>query len=164
MELLTGVSFIVMAIIFQEIYLLVMGVVFVALLVLLGKIVDIFLVNPRDINIEIPMSVRQMDWGEPTTVEVIGDGLALKTPSWEGSFKWEAFKVFIETNNLLLIYPLQSLYPVSKRAYFIVPKCAFSGEEELSDFKKLLHNKIGKSRYNYFKKMQAQFLNLKSKI
>ncbi|WP_445251506.1 MULTISPECIES: YcxB family protein [unclassified Microcoleus] len=182
-ELLIGVYFFVMAIILKEIYLLVGGVVFVALLVLLGKILDIFLLKPRDTNIDmpisfrqmssgepttididLPMSFRQMSWGEPTTVEVIGERLALKTPTWEGNFKWEAFKVFIETQNLLLIYPLPSLYPVSRIAYFIVPKRAFSGEEELSDFKKLLHNKIGKSRYNYFKKMQAQFLNLKSKI
>ncbi|MEG4074857.1 YcxB family protein [Microcoleus sp. Pol14D5] len=163
-ELLIGVSFIVIAIIFKEIYLLVVGVFFVALLVLLGKIVDIFFVNPRDINIEMPRGFMEMNWGEPTTVEVIGERLTFKTPSWEGNFKGEAFKVFIETNNLLLIYPFPSLYPVSRQAYFIVPKRAFSGEEELSDFKKMLHNKIGKSGYNYFKKMQAQFLNLKSKI
>ncbi|MEG4198723.1 YcxB family protein [Microcoleus sp. Pol12A5] len=163
-ELLIGVSFIVISIIFKEIYLLVVGVVFVALLVLLAKIVDIFLVNPRDINIEMPRGLMEMNWGEPTTVEVIGERLALKTPSWEGNFKWEAFKVFIETQNLLLIYPVPSLYPMSRKSYFIVPKRAFSGEEQLSDFRELLHNNIGKSGYNYFKKMQAQFLNLKSKI
>jgi hypothetical protein len=58
---------------------------------------------------------------------------------------------------------MPSLYPVSDYN-FIIPKGAFSGEEQLSDFKKLLHNNIEKSRYNYFQKMQAQFLNLKSKI
>ncbi|MEG4588154.1 YcxB family protein [Microcoleus sp. MOSTC5] len=163
-ELLIGVYFLVIAIILKQIYLLMVGVVFVALLVLLSKILDIFLVKPGGIKIKMPMSVMQMNWGEPTTVEVIGDRLALKTPSWEANFKWEAFKVFIETRNLLLIYPVPSLYPVSKISHFILPKRAFSGEEELSDFKKLLHNNIGKSRYNYFKKMQAQLLNLKSKI
>ena len=59
---------------------------------------------------------------------------------------------------------MPSLYPVSDSKFIIVPKRAFSGEEQLSDFKKLLHNNMGKSRYNYFKKMQAQLLNLKSKI
>lgn len=163
-ELLIGVCLFLMGIILKEIYLLVGGVFFVCLLVLLGKILDRFFVNRLNINIEMPASVMQMNLGEPTTVEVIGSRLEIKTPSWEGNFKWEAFKVFIETRNLLLVYPVPSLYPVSRSSYFIVPKRAFSGEEELSDFKKLLHNKIGKSRYNYFKKMQAQFLNLKSKI
>jgi len=59
---------------------------------------------------------------------------------------------------------MPSLSPVSDSKFIIVPKRAFSGEEQLSDFKKLLHNNIEKSRYNYFKKMQAQFLNLKSQI
>ena len=57
---------------------------------------------------------------------------------------------------------MPSLYPVSD-SNFIIPKRAFSGEEQWSDFR-VLHNNIGKSRYNYFKKMQAQFLNLKSQI
>ncbi|MBD0308850.1 MAG: YcxB family protein [Microcoleus sp. T1-bin1] len=81
----------------------------------------------------------------------------------QGTFKWENFEFFTETINLLVIYPVPSLYPVPEST-FIIPKRAFSGEEQLSDFKKLLHNNIGKSGYNYFKKMQAEFLNLKSKI
>nr|WP_246276742.1 YcxB family protein [Microcoleus asticus] len=163
-ELLIGVCFCLMGIILKEINLLVLGVFWIPMLVLLCILFSKFFLKPGGIKIKMPMSVMQMNWGEPTTVEVIGDRLALKTPSWEGNFKWEAFKVFIETRNLLLIYPVPSLYPVSKISHFIVPKRAFSGEEELSDFKKLLHNNIGKSHYNYFKKMQAQFLNLKSKI
>ncbi|WP_445246663.1 YcxB family protein [Microcoleus sp. OTE_8_concoct_300] len=59
---------------------------------------------------------------------------------------------------------MPSLYPVSDSKFIIVPKRAFSGEEELSDFQKLLHNNIGKSRYNYLNKTPTQFFNLKSKI
>ena len=59
---------------------------------------------------------------------------------------------------------MPSLYPVSDSKFIIVPKGAFSGEEELSDFKKLLHHNIGKRSYNYLKKMPTQFFNLKSKI
>jgi hypothetical protein len=59
---------------------------------------------------------------------------------------------------------MPSLSPVSDSKFIIVPKRAFSGEEQLSDFKKLLHNNIEKSRYNYFQKTQTQFFNLKSKI
>jgi hypothetical protein len=47
---------------------------------------------------------------------------------------------------------------------FIIPKRAFSGEEQLWDFREVLHHNIGKRRYNYLNKMQAQLFNLKSKI
>ncbi|MGB7708992.1 MAG: YcxB family protein [Microcoleus sp.] len=104
------------------------------------------------VEIEMPIA-NSTNCGEPMTVEVIGEGLVLNTPSWQGIFTWEAFRFFIETRNLLVIYPIPSLYPVSDSNFIIVPKRAFSGEEQLWDFRELLHN-IGKSRYNYLKKMQ----------
>ena len=97
------------------------------------------------------------------TVEVIGEGLVLNTPTWEGTFKWANFDFFTETISLLVIYPVPSLYPVPKST-FIIPKRAFSGEEQFWDFRELLHHNIGKRRYNYLNKMQTQLLNLKSKI
>ncbi|MEG4009538.1 YcxB family protein [Microcoleus sp. Pol11C1] len=153
-ELLIGVCFCLMAIILKEINLLVLGILGISMLVLLCILFSKFIVKPGGIKIKMPMSVMQMNWGEPTSVEVIGNRLAIKTPNWEGKFKWEAFKIFIETRNLLLIYPVPSLYPVSKSSHFILPKRAFSGEEELSVFKKLLHNNIGKSSYNILNKRQ----------
>ena len=105
------------------------------------------------VEIEMPIA-NSTNYGEPMTVEVIGEGLALNTPSWQGTFKWEAFRFFIETRNLLVIYPVSSVYPVSSSKFIIVPKRAFSGEEQLWDFRELLHKNIGKSRYTYLKKMQ----------
>ncbi|MEG4091701.1 YcxB family protein [Microcoleus sp. Pol12B4] len=144
-ELLIGVCFCLTAIILKEINLLVLGVFWVPMLVLLCILFSKIFVKPGGIKIKMPMSVMQMNWGEPTSVQVIGNRLALKTPSWEGKFKWEALKVFIETRNLLLIYPVPSLYPVSKSSHFIVPKRAFSGEEELSAFKKFCTTISGKA-------------------
>ena len=86
------------------------------------------------VEIEMPIA-NSTNYGEPMTVEVIGEGLVLNTPSWQGIFTWEAFRFFIETRNLLVIYPIPSLYPVSDSNFIIVPKRAFSGEEQLWDFR-----------------------------
>jgi len=59
---------------------------------------------------------------------------------------------------------MPSLYPISDLKFIIVPKRAFSGEEQLGDFREVLHHNIGKRRYNYLNKTQTQFFNLKSKI
>jgi hypothetical protein len=85
------------------------------------------------------------------------------TPAWQGTFKWENLELFTETINLLVIYPVPSLYPAPEST-FIIPKRAFSGEEQLWDFREGLHHNIGKRRYNYLNKTQMQFFNLKSKI
>jgi hypothetical protein len=56
-----------------------------------------------------------------------------------------------------------SLYPVPEST-FIIPKRAFSDEEQWSNFREVLRHNIGKRRYNYLKKTPTQFFNLKSKI
>lgn len=145
--LLIGLFFLLMGIISKENGLLVVGIVLVFMPVLCKTFVK------TGVEIEMPIA-NSMNCGEPMTVEVIGEGLVLNTPSWQGIFTWEAFRLFIETRNLLVIYPMPSLYPVSDSKFIIVPKRAFSGEEQLWDFRELLHNNIGKSRYNYLKKMQ----------
>jgi len=107
---------------------------------------------------EIPNIANLTNWGEHTTVEVIGEGLVLNTPSWQGIFKWENFEFFTETRNLLVIYPVLSLYPVPE-SNFIIPKRSFSDEEQWSNFRELLCRNIGKRRYNILQKMQKQFFN-----
>ena len=107
---------------------------------------------------EKPKILNPTNWGEPTTVEVREEGLVLNTPSWQGTFKWDNFEFFTETRNLLVIYPVLSLYPVPE-ANFIIPKRAFSDEEQWSDFRELLCRNIGKRRYNLLQKMQKQFFN-----
>ena len=60
----------------------------------------------------MPSIANLANCGQPMTVEVIGEGLVLNTPAWQGTFKWANFEFFTETINLLVIYPVPSLYPV----------------------------------------------------
>lgn len=172
--LLIGAFFVLMGIISQDKGFLVVGVVLVSMPIFCKLFVkkgreEIYEMSDftSDISLErdreIPKIANLTNWGEPTTVEVIGEGLVLNTPSWQGTFKWGNFEFFTETRNLLVIYPVLCLYPVPE-SNFIIPKRAFNSEEQWSDFRELLHHNIGKRRYNYLNKFQAQFLNLKSKI
>jgi len=166
---LIGIFFVLMGILSQENGFLVVGVVLVSpsifgkLLVKKGveEIYEMYDVK-SDISLdrdrEIPNIANLTNWGEHTTVEVIGEGLVLNTPSWQGIFKWENFEFFTETRNLLVIYPVLSLYPVPE-SNFIIPKRSFSDEEQWSNFRELLCRNIGKRRYNLLQKMQKQFFN-----
>ena len=172
--LLIGLFFFLMGMLSQENGFLVVGVILLSMPIFckffvqtgVEEIYEIYDVE-SDIGVdrqpEMPSIANSANWGQPMTVEVIGEGLVLNTPVWQGTFKWENFEFFTETINLLVIYPVPSLYRVPEST-FIIPKRAFSGEEQLWDFRELLHHNIGKRRYNYLNKTQTQFFNLKSKI
>lgn len=153
--LLIGVLFLVMGIISQEKGFLVVGVsllslpIFCKLFVRTGaeKVYEMYDLESNTIvdgDREMPSVANPTNYGEPMTVEVIGEGLVINTPSLQCTFKWESFNFFIECKNSLVIYPVPSLYPVSS-SNFIIPKRAFSGEKQLSDFRELLHKNIGKT-------------------
>ena len=172
--LLIGLFFLLMGMISQDKRFLVVGVILLSLPIFckifvqtgVEEIYEIYDVESDigvDRQLEMMSIANSANCGPPMTVEVIGEGLVLNTPAWQGTFKWENFEFFTETINLLVIYPVPSLYPVPKST-FIIPKRAFSGEEQLWDFREVLHHNIGKRRYNYLNKMQAQLFNLKSKI
>jgi hypothetical protein len=146
LALLIGFLFLYLGIISKDRSFLVVGVILVSIPVLCKIFVLI------GVNIKMPI-VEPTNCGEPITVEVIGQGLVVDTPSWQGTFQWGNFELFIETRKLLVIYPVPSLYPVSDSNFMIVPKRAFSGEEQLSDFRELLHKNIGKRGDNSLKKM-----------
>jgi len=172
--LLIGLFFLLMGMISQDKRFLLVGVILLSLPIFckifvqtgVEEIYEIYDVESDigvDRQLEMMSIANSANCGQPMTVEVIGEGLVLNTPAWQGTFKWENFEFFTETINLLVIYPVPSLYPAPKST-FIIPKRAFSGEEQLWDFRELLHHKIGKRRYNYLNKTQTQFFNLKSKI
>ncbi len=168
--LLIGVFFLLMGIVSQEKGFLVVGIILVSMPIfckLFVQVEEIYTDVESDIGVDLnrerPKILNPTNWGEPTTVEVREEGLVLNTPSWQGTFKWDNFEYLTETRNLLVIYPVSSLYPVPE-SNFIIPKRAFSSEEQWSDFREFLHKNIGKRRYNLLKKMQKQFFNLKSKI
>ncbi len=172
--LLIGLFFLLMGMLSQDNGFLVVGVILLSLPIFckifvqtgVEEIYEIYDVE-SDIGVdrqrEMPIISNSANCGQPMTVEVIGEGLVLNTHSWQGTFKWANFEFFTETINLLVIYPVPSLYPVPEST-FIIPKRAFSGEEQLWDFREVLHHNIGKSRYNYLNKTPTQFFNLKSKI
>ena len=172
--LLIGLFFFLMGMLSQEKGFLVVGVILLSIPIFckifvqtgVEEIYEIYDVQ-SDIGVdrqrEMPSIANSATCGLPMTVEVIGEGLVLNTPTWQGTFKWANFEFFTETISLLVIYPVPSLYPVPKST-FIIPKRAFSGEEQLWDFREVLHHNIGKRRYNYLNKRQTQFFNLKSKI
>jgi hypothetical protein len=172
--LLIGLLFLLMGMLLQDNGFLVVGVIlfclfFVSKIFVQTGVEEIYEIYDleSDIGVErqrkMPIYANSAKWGQPMTVEVIGEGLVLNTASWQGTFKWANFEFFTESRNLLVIYPVPSLYPVPEST-FIIPKRAFSGEEQLGYFRELLHYNIGKRRYNYLNKMQTQFFNLKSKI
>lgn len=171
--LLIGVFFFLMGIILKEKGFLVVGVSLLSLPIFCKLFVQTNVEEIYKYDEESGMVIKQdretgnlansTNYGEPMTVQVIGEGLILNTPSWQGTFKWENFHSFSETNNLLAIYGMPSLYHVSD-SNFIIPKRAFSEEEQLSDFRELLCRNIGKRRYNLLQKMQKSLFNLKSKI
>jgi hypothetical protein len=111
-----------------------------------------------DQNKELARIDNSTNCGEYMTVEVLGEVLVVNTPSWQGTFKWGNFEFFTETRNLLVIYPVLSVYSVPD-SNFIIPKRAFSNEEQWSDFRELLYRNIGKRRYNLLQKMQKRFFN-----
>ncbi len=158
-----GVFFLLMALISQEKGFLVVGIVLVSMPIFcklfvrtgVEEVYEMYDVESGLIinqDRELASIVNSTNCGEPMTVEVIEEGLVVNTPSWQGTFKWETFKFFTETSNSLVVYPVLSLYPVSD-SNFMIPKRAFSGEEQLSDFRELLHKNIGKNGDNSLKKM-----------
>ena len=172
--LLIGLLFLLMGMLLQDNGFLVVGVIlfclfFVSKIFVQTGVEEIYEIYDLESDTgverqrEMPIYANSANWGQPMTVEVIGEGLVLNTASWQGTFKWANFEFFTESRNLLVIYPVPSLYPVPEST-FIIPKRAFSGEEQLGDFRELLHYNIGKRRYNYLNKMQTQFFNLKSQI
>ncbi|MEG3939547.1 MULTISPECIES: YcxB family protein [unclassified Microcoleus] len=156
---LTGLFFLVLGIVCQEKGFLVVGISLVVMPVLCKIFVK---TSTTDIDIEYreyidrekpvtgveikaPILKNSTNEGETMTVEVIEERLIVNTPTWQETFKWEAFTLFVETSSLFMIYPMPSLYPVSNMQCIIVPKRAFSGEEQLCDFRKLLENNMEKS-------------------
>ena len=157
---LTGLFFLVLGIVCQENGFLVMGFSLVVMPVLCKIFVktsttdiDIEYIDIEKpvtgVDIQAPILKNSTNGGETMTVEVIEERLIVNTPTWQVTFQWEAFTFFVETKDLLVIYLMPSLYPVSQLQYVLVPKRAFNGEDQLWDFINLLDKNIEKGDYNY---------------
>lgn len=73
----------------------------------------------------------------PITTEVDEEQLKMQTINCESSVKWQLYIKAIETKNLFMLYP-------SKALFHLIPKRAFSSDEEVKEFRELLRTKIEK--------------------
>jgi len=128
---LIGLFFLLMGMLSQDNGFLVVGVILLCLFFVsnffvqtgveeIYEIYDVESDTGVDRQREMPSIANSANCGQPMTVEVIGEGLVLNTASWQGTFKWANFECFTENINLLVIYPVPSLYPVPEST-FIIP-------------------------------------------
>ena len=80
---------------------------------------------------------------EPSTIEVRDFGLVYRQPQFEIQFRWDAFRSFAETTNLVVL-----AYDPNEVALYI-PKRAFRDTGELSDFLSILASNISASSHGF---------------
>ncbi|MFB2894611.1 YcxB family protein [Aerosakkonemataceae cyanobacterium BLCC-F50] len=76
---------------------------------------------------------------EPITLEANEEGITLKSTLFESNIKWQVYTKFVETNKLLMLYQ-------SNQSFNLLPKRAFSTNEQLNEFRELLRIKGIRSR------------------
>ncbi len=76
-------------------------------------------------------------WHHPITVEVNKEILKFTSVTYESSIQWQFFIKAIETKNLFMLYPAKALFNV-------IPKRAFSSDQQMDEFRGLLQTKIEK--------------------
>ncbi|MEM9543927.1 MAG: YcxB family protein [Cyanobacteria bacterium P01_E01_bin.42] len=72
---------------------------------------------------------------QPMTIEATGESFSLEGEGFDATIRCNLFKKFIETNNLFIIYE-------GDNAFRIIPKRAFTNNEELAEFRIILHENI----------------------
>lgn len=73
----------------------------------------------------------------PITVEVEKEIIKMKTITFESSIQWQLYIKAVETKNLFMLYQAKALFN-------IIPKRAFSSDEQIEEFRELLRAKIVK--------------------
>lgn len=73
----------------------------------------------------------------PITIDVDEERLKIKTFNCESSLQWQFHIKAIETKNLFILYQAKTLFNM-------LPKRAFSSDEEVKEFRELLRTKIEK--------------------
>lgn len=71
------------------------------------------------------------------TVEVNEETIKMKNPVFNSSVKWQLYIKAVETKNLFMIYQ-------TKRLFDMIPKRAFSSNEQVEEFRELVRTKIEK--------------------
>ena len=74
---------------------------------------------------------------QPQTIDASDDQLLIKTPYSESTNQWPLYTHFQETRNLFVIYQ-------AKTVFSLVPKRSFGSSDQVSEFRQLLQQKIGR--------------------
>jgi len=77
------------------------------------------------------------NWHHPITIDVDEEKIKSKTVDCESSVQWRLFIKAIETKNLFMLYP-------AKACFNMIPKRAFSSDQQMDEFRELLRTKIEK--------------------
>lgn len=73
----------------------------------------------------------------PISFEANAEILQIKTINSESSIQWQLYTKAVETKNLFMLYQ-------GKRLFYILPKRAFSSNEQVEEFRELVRTKIEK--------------------
>lgn len=71
----------------------------------------------------------------PKTWEMTEDWIAERGELLQTTMKWEFILKFLETPNVMMLYP-------NEQSFYLIPKAAFSGETEYDEFVALLMRKV----------------------
>jgi hypothetical protein len=132
---------------------LLLGILSLILYFLGGQQLDFFLIvcpfffpiicfNPYSSN-PLKNYIIKLDWKglhnlhHPMTVEVNEETIKMKNPVFNSSVKWQLYIKAVETKNLFMIYQ-------TKRLFDMIPKRAFSSNEQVEEFRELVRTKIEK--------------------
>jgi hypothetical protein len=73
----------------------------------------------------------------PISLEVNEETLNFKSVTYESSLQWQFFIQAIETKNIFMLYQAKALFNM-------LPKRAFSSDEQMAEFRELVRTKIAK--------------------
>ena len=76
---------------------------------------------------------------EPVNLEVSEEGINSQGATFQSAIKWQIFTKFLESKNLFILYQSNNLFNM-------IPKRAFSSDEQIEQFRDLLRTMIVKSR------------------
>jgi hypothetical protein len=74
---------------------------------------------------------------QPMSVEVNEEVLKIKSINFDTSMQWQLYIKAVETKNLFMLYQAKALFNM-------IPKRAFSSDEQVEEFRELLRTKIEK--------------------
>lgn len=76
---------------------------------------------------------------EPVNIEVTEEGIDFEGATFKSAIKWQIYTNFLESKNLFMLYQSNNLFNM-------IPKRAFSSNEQINQFRDLIGRMIVKNR------------------